>query len=83
MAWTDCVRHYKQGPGTGGAGVSVNEDDRPEGAADPLPPRRTGHDRPQHLLQAGAGADAPTFNVITTATPQQKRALDLLQQIRS
>jgi hypothetical protein len=30
-----------------------------------------------------AGADAPTFTVITTASPKQKRALELLQHIRS
>jgi transposase len=30
-----------------------------------------------------AGADAPTFDLITTANPKQQRALDLLQQIRS
>lgn len=31
----------------------------------------------------GAGAEAPTFDVVTTASPKQGRALDLLQQIRS
>jgi transposase len=30
-----------------------------------------------------AGAEAPTFDVLTTASPKQQRALDLLQQIRS
>jgi transposase len=30
-----------------------------------------------------AGANAPTFNVVTTASPKQKQALELLQQIRS
>jgi transposase len=29
-----------------------------------------------------AGPDAPTFNVITTANPQQRRALELIQQIQ-
>ncbi len=29
-----------------------------------------------------AGPDAPTFDVITTASPKQQRALELLQQIR-
>ena len=28
-----------------------------------------------------AGPDAPTFAVITTANPQQRRALELIQQI--
>jgi transposase len=31
----------------------------------------------------GAGAEAQTFNVLTTASPKQRQALDLLQQIRS
>ena len=30
-----------------------------------------------------AGAEAPTFDVLTTASPKQQRALDLLQQIGS
>lgn len=29
-----------------------------------------------------AGPDAPTFDIITTASPQQRRALELIQQIR-
>ena len=29
-----------------------------------------------------AGADAPTFNIVTTLNPQQQRALDLIQKIR-
>jgi transposase len=30
----------------------------------------------------GAGADVPTFDVLTTANPKQQRALELIQQIR-
>ena len=30
----------------------------------------------------GAGADAPTFDVLTTANPKQQRALELIQQLR-
>ena len=30
----------------------------------------------------GAGADAPTFDLLTTPSPKQQRALELLQQIR-
>jgi hypothetical protein len=29
----------------------------------------------------GAGADAPTFNIVTTPNAKQKHALELLQQI--
>ena len=29
-----------------------------------------------------AGADAPTFEVLTTPNPHQQRALDCIQQIR-
>ena len=29
-----------------------------------------------------AGADTPTFNIVTTLNPQQQRALDLIQKIR-
>jgi hypothetical protein len=28
-----------------------------------------------------AGADAPTFDVVTSPNPKQKRALELIQQI--
>lgn len=28
-----------------------------------------------------AGTDAPTFNIVTSANPKQKRALQLIQQI--